>query len=509
MTTDGCQRWVDQAVELFLDQEADPGEFLAGVPDDCQEEVERVLERIQSANQIPLAMPSRPAWHDQYDVLMSLGEGGRGSVYLVTPRVTDGPLSLPKNMIGLLRSPDKIKRLIDTPSLAIYEQLISELETDNQPLALKIPQTPSDPYFIKEIWNHVLVPPHRNLVKWKYLRKLGDSPCILMEYMEDGSLADLVDQEEPWGTLDDWLVDFFDVAIQCSWALKHLHDHQFVHQDIKPGNILFRTQKGERYRVGVADLGVSAFIGLGTDGATVVGRTKAFAAPEQLLEKTERYAVTASDIYSLGKVLSELLEVGPETDAGHGNLQSLIDEMTAEKHQQRIEINDLIERLHTCYEDYRGIPYPHEAPILENPVEISRHALTELSNPSSILFEVAHIWSQGTGLERPLEDIKQFYLDLIDGRDAEEGARLSLLVQIIFLRALEDRHLIRLEELRSIAKSIQPVIERYAHVELPPAYAAEYREVTCPTLKILRRLRLFDQHDVDEIDRLLTVFNCG
>jgi serine/threonine protein kinase len=294
------------------------------------------------------------------------------------------------------------------------------------------------------------------------------------------------------------------VAIQSTWALEHLHKHQLIHQDISPTNILFRENGSNAQRVGLSDFGVSRFMTAERQEAKVVGWNPHFKAPEQL----EGIAKRATDIYSLGKVLSRFIG-HPAANVDQSGLKLLIDKMTREVWEERIEMNALSKELHDLHQELAGFHYPHEEPVLENSEELSRKALDELSNPSSVLFDVTQLWSQATGLERQPDDIKQFYIDLVKDRDQSEGARLSLLIQIIFLRALKDGHIIWLEELRKIIDYIQPVIKTHAKHELPPAYAAEYREVTCLTLKILRRLRLFDQHYVDEIDRLLTVFNCG
>lgn len=508
-----CQPWIEKAVETFLGQEensrTDYHDFLDGVPEDCRKVVERLLTRMQFLNQFSNEDSTVPAWQDEYQEwnslcteydIQELGEGGMGRAYLVKAKDQRNSTFEPEDLISAVIAPESM------PPLELYQQLISPLAEDRQPLVLKVPISPEENQakFIQEIWNLVLVPPHPNLVEWKYLRKLDEYPCILMEYLEGGSLADLLceKEENPWGSESDWLHDFFDVAIQSTWALKHLHEHQLIHQDISTGNILFRKERNNGQRVGLSDFGVSRFMIPERQEAEVVGWNRRFKAPEQL----EGIAVKATDIYSLGKVLLSLID-HPKANVDHPGLKSLVDKMTRDDPEQRIEVNALAEELHDLHQQLAGFPYPHREPVLENSEELSRKALDELSNPSSILFDVAQLWSQATGLERQLDDIKHFYLDLVRDRDQEEGARLSLLIQVIFLRALKDGHIIWLEELRKIVDYIQPVIQKHSHHDLPPAYAEEYRQAICPALEFFAQSSShIDDDKSEEIDRILAVF---
>jgi serine/threonine protein kinase len=510
-----CQSWIEKIVETFLGQEetsdADSYQFIGGVPEECKEVVKRLLSRMQFLNQFSNENSTVPAWQDEYQEWNSLcaeydieelGKGGMGRAYLVKAKDESNSIFEGQDLISAVLSPESM------PTLELYQQLTSPLAEYRQPLVLKIPISPraNDDNFIEEIWNIVLVPPHGNLVTWKYIRKLDEYPCILMEYMEGGSVADLLDPEKqnPWASSSEWLVDFFDVAIQSTWALEHLHEHQLIHQDISPTNILFRENGSNAQRVGLSDFGVSRFMTPERQEAEVVGWNRDFRAPEQL----EGIAGKATDIYSLGKVLSRLIGVHPATNADHTSLSSLIEKMTREDPQERIDVNNLVRELLELHEQLAGIPYPHKEPVLENSEELSRKALDELSKPSSVLFDVAQLWSQATGLERQLDDIKQFYVDLVKDRDQSEGARLSLLIQIIFLRALKDGHIIWLEELRKIIDYIQPVIKTHAKHDLPPAYAEEYRQAICPALEFLAQFSSsIDDEKSAEIDRILAVFN--
>ncbi|MCE2543561.1 MAG: serine/threonine protein kinase [Acidobacteria bacterium] len=86
-------------------------------------------------------------------------------------------------------------------------------------------------------------------------------------------------------------------AAACS-AIRHAHDHGVIHRDLRPPNMLIS-------RAGVlkiADFGVSRFLELAARGTTVIG-SPPYMAPEQF----EGKAVFASDIYSLGVTMYQML----------------------------------------------------------------------------------------------------------------------------------------------------------------------------------------------------------
>ncbi len=90
------------------------------------------------------------------------------------------------------------------------------------------------------------------------------------------------------------------IGLQAAKALDYAHAHETLHRDIKPGNLIL----DENGRVWVADFGLAKIVADNdvTRSGDVVG-TIAYVAPERFEGKTGK----ASDIYSLGVTLHEML----------------------------------------------------------------------------------------------------------------------------------------------------------------------------------------------------------
>ncbi|KAJ1029990.1 hypothetical protein NDA16_000903 [Ustilago loliicola] len=138
---------------------------------------------------------------------------------------------------------------------------------------------------------------HPNIVKYKGSEKTKDYLYIILEYCENGSLHNICKR---FGKFPEGLVSVY--ISQVLQGLIYLHDQGVIHRDIKGANIL-TTKDGS---VKLADFGVAAKTGAMTDCA-VVG-SPYWMAPEVI---DQSGATTASDIWSVGCVVVELLEGKP------------------------------------------------------------------------------------------------------------------------------------------------------------------------------------------------------
>jgi eukaryotic-like serine/threonine-protein kinase len=124
----------------------------------------------------------------------------------------------------------------------------------------------------------------------------GATPYIVFEYVEGETLKALIRRGGP---LD--ITEAIAYAIEIARALGAAHEHQIVHRDVKPQNVLLTAEGTAK----ITDFGIART--LTEEGLTLDGRvlgTTDYVSPEQALG----HKVTAqADIYSLGVVLYEML----------------------------------------------------------------------------------------------------------------------------------------------------------------------------------------------------------
>jgi serine/threonine protein kinase len=134
---------------------------------------------------------------------------------------------------------------------------------------------------------------HPNIVSILTAEKQSNIFFIVMEYVPGDTLETVISRD---GQVD--LARTLDYTCQICNAVDHAHQQGVIHRDLRPGNVLV-TEGG---LLKVADFGTSRFIEIAAHGTTVIG-SPPYMAPEQFHGK----AVFASDIYSLGVTMYQML----------------------------------------------------------------------------------------------------------------------------------------------------------------------------------------------------------
>jgi hypothetical protein len=151
---------------------------------------------------------------------------------------------------------------------------------------------------------------HENIVSTLEMSKEDNYTYIVMEYVDGGSLIDLLVREKKLAPLR-----AVEIMVDILAGLHHAHQHGVIHRDIKPANVLL-TSSG---RAKVIDFGLAKDAEAQTIltlSGNVVG-TPAYMAPEQARGEGSG---PAADLYSCG-ILMFLLLTGRKPFEG----KSLVD----------------------------------------------------------------------------------------------------------------------------------------------------------------------------------------
>src|SRR3954466_733718 len=134
---------------------------------------------------------------------------------------------------------------------------------------------------------------HPNIVTILTAEKQENVFFIVMEFVSGETLESMIARD---GALD--LAAALDYTCQICNAMDHAHRHGVLHRDLRPSNVLV----SDSGLVKVADFGTSRFLEIAAHGTTVIG-SPPYMAPEQFHGK----AVFASDLYSLGVTMFQML----------------------------------------------------------------------------------------------------------------------------------------------------------------------------------------------------------
>jgi eukaryotic-like serine/threonine-protein kinase len=145
---------------------------------------------------------------------------------------------------------------------------------------------------------------HPNIVRVTDVGTEGDTPYMVMEYLEGNTLGHLLAER---GRLD--FVESADILLPVLSAVAAGHAAGIIHRDLKPENIFLTQGAWGDLVPKVLDFGVSKLMTEEPSGAltgtlTVLG-TAAYMSPEQA--RGARQVTHLSDQYALGLILYEML----------------------------------------------------------------------------------------------------------------------------------------------------------------------------------------------------------
>lgn len=138
---------------------------------------------------------------------------------------------------------------------------------------------------------------HPNIVKYYGFKQTLKHANIILEYCENGSLADMC---KKYGKIPEHIAALY--VEDVLHGLVYLHDQGIIHRDIKGANLLISAEGV----IKLADFGVATSAKL--DGNCTVVGTPHWMAPEIIELKG---ALSATDIWSLGCTVVELLTCHP------------------------------------------------------------------------------------------------------------------------------------------------------------------------------------------------------
>ena len=144
---------------------------------------------------------------------------------------------------------------------------------------------------------------HHNIVNLLDVGQDGDMRYLVMEYVRGRTLKEVIKQKGPLKP-----TVAAQIGIRILSALQHAHKNGIIHRDIKPQNILVHSDG----LIKVGDFGIARVVGSNTISTDdiVMGSVHYFS-PEQAKGEP---VTAASDLYSVGVVLYEMLTGKPPFD---------------------------------------------------------------------------------------------------------------------------------------------------------------------------------------------------
>jgi serine/threonine-protein kinase len=150
---------------------------------------------------------------------------------------------------------------------------------------------------------------HMNVVHVFGLKRLKGTLSYIMEFVEGAPLEEMLKNH---GSIS--LERAIEIIRETAAGLHYIHTKRVVHRDIKPGNLLIRSDG----HLKITDFGLAQKIGRArrTKSGHIMGTAK-YMAPE-LIEGT--YAYPQTDVYALGCLAYEMIAGRPPFEADHSEV---------------------------------------------------------------------------------------------------------------------------------------------------------------------------------------------
>ncbi|WP_376796719.1 protein kinase [Thermogemmatispora sp.] len=139
---------------------------------------------------------------------------------------------------------------------------------------------------------------------------------MVMPYRPEGSLAGWLRLRSQLGPLSPREVS--DLISQAADALQHAHDHQIVHRNVKPSNLLIQLhpRQPRRLHLLLSDFSIARIAEASLTTGQIIRGTPTYMAPEQW----EGQPTCATDQYALAIMAYEMLTGQPPFQGGPGPL---------------------------------------------------------------------------------------------------------------------------------------------------------------------------------------------
>ena len=223
----------------------------------------------QSGTSVFEPSATSPEFDASYEILEEIGRGGMGVVYKARQVALNRFVAL------------KMVRTVD----ASNQELLSRFRSEARAVASLR---------------------HPHIVQVYDFGEHDGLPFLAMELIEGGTLAARL-HGAPWPARA-----AAQLMIKLAGAVQFAHDHHVIHRDLKPANVLIASDQ-EGLDVRITDFGLGKFFHDEASPHTKTGAflgTPSYMAPEQAAGRTQEVG-PATDVYSLGAILYELLTGRP------------------------------------------------------------------------------------------------------------------------------------------------------------------------------------------------------